>query len=63
MSTRYVTCAPLRILGAFVVASQAFSSRLIGWVAFGVAIGIVAIVLLSKFDRGRGVCNQCWTWA
>jgi hypothetical protein len=55
MSTHFVTCAPVAILAAFlVVASQAFSSGTLGWIAFAVAIGIVGIVLLAQLDRVRG---------
>ena len=55
MSNNYVTCAPVAILAAFVVvASQAFASRTLGWIAFGVAVGIVGITLLAQLDRARG---------
>jgi hypothetical protein len=54
MSTNYITSAPLVMSGAFlVVVSQAFDSRVLGWVAFGVAIGVVTIVLLAQLARQR----------
>jgi hypothetical protein len=59
MSTKYLTGAVIVILGSFlVVVSQAFSSHLLGWVGFGVAIGIVTIVALAQFDRGRGAVQR-----
>ena len=55
MSNNYVTCAPVAILAALVVvASQAFASRTLGWIAFGVAVGIVGITLVAQLDRARG---------
>lgn len=36
------------------VVSQAFHPHVLGWVAVGVAIGIVAIVALGQLDRTRG---------
>jgi hypothetical protein len=55
MSTHYITCAPIAILGGFVVvASQSFSSTVLGWVAFGVAVGIITIAVLAQLDRSRG---------
>ena len=36
------------------VTGKAFLSRTLGFVAFGVAIGIVAIVPLAQLDRARG---------
>jgi hypothetical protein len=59
MSTHFLTCAPVAILAAFVVvASQAFSIGTLGWIAFAVAIGIVAIVLLAQLDRVRGTVQR-----
>jgi hypothetical protein len=55
MSTRYITGALLAILGAFVVvASQAISPAQLGWVASGVAAGVVVIAVLAQLDRTRG---------
>ena len=55
MSTDYITSALLALLGGFVVvASQALSSAVLGWIAFGVAIGIASIAVLAQLDRTRG---------
>jgi hypothetical protein len=58
MSTRYITGAVFAILGGFlVVVSQAFSPSVVGWVPFGVGIGIIVITALAQLDTGRG-CAQ-----
>jgi hypothetical protein len=55
MSTRYTTGALFAVLGGFlVVVSQAFSPSVVGWVAFGVGIGIIVITALAQLDAGRG---------
>lgn len=59
MSTHYITCLPVAILGAFlVVVSQAFSPDVVGWVAFGVGIGIASIVVLAQLDGRRGSAQR-----
>jgi hypothetical protein len=58
MSTRFTTGAVFAILAGFlVVASQAFSPSVVGWVAFGVGIGIIVMTALVQLDTGRG-CAQ-----
>jgi hypothetical protein len=55
MSTHYITCAPIAVLAGFlVVVSQAFTPDVLGWVAFGVAVGVTAICVLAQLDRTRG---------
>jgi hypothetical protein len=55
MSTRYITGALLAIAGGLlVVISQALASTVLGWVAFGVAVGVIAISALAQLDRARG---------
>ncbi|HEX6393536.1 MAG TPA: hypothetical protein VFZ97_08850 [Acidimicrobiales bacterium] len=55
MSTKYLTSAPIAILAGFlIVVSQAFHPHVLGWVAVGVAIGIVAVVALGQLDPTRG---------
>jgi hypothetical protein len=45
----------LALLGGFVVvASQAFPSAVLGWIAVGVAIGVACIALVAQLDRTRG---------
>lgn len=56
MSTRYVTNAVIAILaGLVVVLSMGLSSTVaVGWTAFGIAIGIVAVSLIAQLDTRRG---------
>ena len=55
MSTHYLTCLPIAILGGFlVVVSQAFGPAVLGWVAVGVAIGVITIAVLAQLDHQRG---------
>ncbi|MBO0693048.1 MAG: hypothetical protein J2P58_09140 [Acidimicrobiaceae bacterium] len=55
MSTRFVTGALLMILGGFVVVvSQAFTATVLGWVSFGVAIGVIVVCGLAQLDGTRG---------
>jgi hypothetical protein len=52
MSTHYVTCAPIAVLGGFlVVVSQAFAPATLEWVAAGVAIGVIVIAVLWAARR------------
>jgi ABC-type transport system involved in multi-copper enzyme maturation permease subunit len=55
MSTNYVTGALFALLGGFlIVVSQTFTSALLGWVAFGVAVAVAAVSVLAQLDRSRG---------
>jgi hypothetical protein len=55
MSTHYATCAPIAVLGGFlVVVSQAFAPATVGWVAAGVAIGVIVIAVLAQLNGARG---------
>ena len=55
MSTHYITCAPIAVLGGFlVVVSQTFSPITLQWVSMGVAIGVIVIAVLGQLDRARG---------
>jgi hypothetical protein len=59
MSTRFVTNAIFAVAAGFlVVASQAFSSSATGWIAFGIAIGILAVACLAQADASRGVVQR-----
>ena len=59
MSTRFVTNAILAVAAGFlVVASQAFSASTTGWIAFGIAIGILAVASLAQADASRGVVQR-----
>jgi hypothetical protein len=52
MSTHYITCAPIAVLGGFlVVVSQAFAPATLEWVAAGVAIGVIVIAVLWAARR------------
>ena len=55
MSSRFITNLVVLTAGGFVVvASQAFSAGTTGWIAFGVAIGILAVTAVAQRFRGRG---------
>ena len=60
MSTRYVSNALIALLGGLVVVlSMALSSAsTVGWIAFGIAIGVVAISGLSQLDTHRGLIQR-----
>lgn len=55
MSTRFVTNTIVGVAAGFVVvATQSFSSSTAGWIAFGIAIGILALAGLAQVDASRG---------
>jgi len=55
MSERFISNVALAIAGAVVVvASQAFSSTLTGWLTFGVSLGVLALLAVVQSDRARG---------
>ena len=55
MSTRFVTNAIIAVAAGFVVvATQSFSSSTASWIAFGIAIGILALAGLAQVDASRG---------
>jgi hypothetical protein len=59
MSSRFITGALTAILGGFVVVvSQAFSPGVLSWVAFGIAAGVIVIVLVSQLDPARGAIQR-----
>jgi uncharacterized membrane protein YccC len=55
VSQRFISNVALAIAGAaVVVASQAFSSSVTGWVTFGVSLGALALVAVVQ----RGAMNE-----
>lgn len=60
MSTRFASNALIALLGGLIVVlSMALSSTTaVGWVAFGIAIGIVALSGLAQLDRDRGLAQR-----
>lgn len=60
MSTRYLSNVAIALLaGAVVVLSMGLSSATaIGWVAFGVAIGVIGISVFVQLDTHRGVVQR-----
>jgi hypothetical protein len=55
MSLRFLTNAVLALLGgALAVFSMALTAHVAGWIAFGVAIGIVSLLIAIQPVRGRG---------
>ncbi|HEX6763536.1 MAG TPA: hypothetical protein VF094_12115 [Gaiellaceae bacterium] len=59
MSLRFVTNVVLMLAGGLiVVCSQAFSAGLAGWIAFGIGLGILAMVGAAQLDRSRGWAQE-----
>lgn len=59
MSTRYISNALIALLGGLVVViSVSLAAPTVAWVAFGIAIGVVAISLLSQLDSRRGMTQR-----
>jgi hypothetical protein len=59
MSTSFATNAIVAVGGGFVVvASQAFASSTTGWIAFGIAIGTLALACLAQADRSQSVVQR-----
>jgi uncharacterized membrane protein YccC len=59
MSTSFVTNATLAVAAGFlVVATQAFSPSTTAWIAFGIAIGILALASLAQADTSRGAVQR-----
>src|SRR5262245_57648712 len=55
MSANYITCAPIAVLGGFlVVISQTFAPATLEWVATEVAIGVIVLAVLAQLDGARG---------
>ncbi len=55
MSERFISNVALAIAAAVVVvASQAFSSTVTGWLTFGVSLGVLALLAVVQRDRARG---------
>jgi hypothetical protein len=55
MSLRFSTNLLVLLAGGLVaVASQAFDAAAGGWIAFGIAIGILALTGAAQLDRARG---------
>jgi hypothetical protein len=59
MSVRFIGNIGLGLVGAaVVVASQAFSATVTGWVMFGVSLAVVALLGAAQLDRGRGLVQR-----
>lgn len=59
MSTKYFTNLSIALLGAFVVViTMALTASASAWIAFGVAIGILAIAVFSQLDSRRGALQR-----
>jgi hypothetical protein len=55
MSMCFITNAIVAVATGFlVVASQAYSPSTAGWIAFGIAIGILALASVAQADAARG---------
>lgn len=60
MSTRFMSNALIALLGGLVVVlSMGLSSTTaVGWSAFGIAIGVLAIAALAQLDSRRGLVQR-----
>lgn len=59
MSLRFVTNVFLMLAGGLIVVfSQALTANATGWVAFGLAIAVVAGLAAVQLDRGRSVIQR-----
>jgi hypothetical protein len=59
VSTRYLTNMLAALAAGFIVViSQAFTAEALGWVAFAIAIGVVAMTALAQLDRSRGAMQR-----
>lgn len=59
MSTRYLSNALIALLGGLVVVtSLTLATVPAAWVAFGIAIGVVAISILVQLDAKRGLAQR-----
>ena len=59
MSLRFLTNSTLALLGAsLAVFSMAVTAHTVGWIAFGVSIGIIALLGLIQPVRGRGLIQR-----
>ena len=59
MSPRFISNLFLLLAGgAVVVCSRWFSAGTTGWIAFGVALGILGLTGVAQRDRGRGIVQS-----
>lgn len=60
MSTKFVTNAAIALLGGVVVVLSMglASTTAVGWSAFGIAIGVVAVSVLAQLDGHRGMAQR-----
>jgi hypothetical protein len=59
MSLRFLTNLSMLLAGGFlVVATQVFSSDITGWIALGIALGILAGLGAAQLDRSRGLVQR-----
>lgn len=55
MSQRFISNVALAVAGAVVVvASQAFSASVTGWLLFGISLGALTLLAVVQRDRARG---------
>jgi hypothetical protein len=55
MNPRFISNLLLALAGGFiVVVSQAFGVSMTGWITFGVALGVLAMLGVVQLDHGRG---------
>lgn len=56
MSPRFISNLLLALVGAIIVViSMALGAGATGWVAFGIALGVLAMLALVQVEHGRGL--------
>ncbi len=59
MTIRFISNIVIALVGAVVVvAGQAFSSGVTGWLTFGVSLGVLALAGVAQLDRVAAVSTR-----
>jgi hypothetical protein len=59
MSSRFLTNAVVALAAGFVVvATQAFATPVVAWLAFALGVAVLGIALVSQLDRSRPVIQR-----
>ena len=58
MSTRFISNIVIALVGAVVVAREAFSSGVTCWLTFGVGLGVVALAGVAHLDPMHGPAQR-----
>jgi hypothetical protein len=62
--SRYFTNVVIALLaGLVVVGTQAFAAPTVAWLAFGIAVGVLATSSVAQLDRSRGLVQRIFDGA